>query len=273
MIGSQQRYISNELSHFAGAKLEKKENQYKVLIEIINTGFLKSSGHGFHPTLSSVEINENAKISENEMYIPGMVCFCDIPVEDLHLHVKKYSPFGLSFSKDFIVNNGGAPLYYIPRKTKVEKAKRMSPERVEQLAQKSRNLGRASIEPEEEDWKKTNKALYFDEMVKKYQGLLKLLCRLIYKIDNLEQRGGAFNNLNEIEIFSKFHFFSYLKFFDHELQDSDLENYYFEREWRIVGNLQFNKKDIKRVFLLPDYAKQFRKDCPDYYGQITFIES
>jgi hypothetical protein len=43
------------------------------------------------------------------MINPDMVCFCDIPFEDLSIHVKKYSFTGLSFTKDFVASKGGCP--------------------------------------------------------------------------------------------------------------------------------------------------------------------
>src|SRR5689334_24442201 len=42
-----------------------------------------------------------------------MVCFCDIPVEDLPLHMKKYSQFGLAFSKGFLIGKGATPVFYV----------------------------------------------------------------------------------------------------------------------------------------------------------------
>ncbi len=47
--------------------------------------------------------------------------------------------------------------------------------------------------------------------------------------------------------FLMFQIFCYFKFFDHDLPDDHDENYYFEREWKIVGNLKFTLNDIKRI--------------------------
>jgi len=69
-----------------------------------------------------------------------------------------------------------------------------------------------------------------------------------------------------------FHVFSYLKFFNHLYPDDHPDNFYFEREWRVVGNVGFKMEDAKRVFIPEKCAKQFRQDCPQYYGQLTFLE-
>ena len=42
------------------------------------------------------------------------MCFCDIPVGDLGLHMRKYSPFGLAFKKDFFAEQGALPVFYVP---------------------------------------------------------------------------------------------------------------------------------------------------------------
>jgi len=36
--------------------------------------------------------------------------------------------------------------------------------------------------------------------------------------------------------------------------------------------LKFDLKDVRRVFLPEFYAELFRKDFPDYYGQVTFTK-
>jgi hypothetical protein len=55
------------------------------------------------------------------------------------------------------------------------------------------------------------------------------------------------------------------------LNEDDPENYYFEREWRILGNLWFEITDINRVIIPESYAKKFIKDIPEYSGQLTFV--
>ena len=69
------------------------------------------------------------------------------------------------------------------------------------------------------------------------------------------------------------YFFSHLKFFDHNLEDDDKANYYFEREWRLLGELKFKvEENVKRVLIPKSYAKTFRLDFPKYHGQISFLE-
>jgi hypothetical protein len=269
-----QRYISKELSHFVGRGCPQ-QTQYELLVKILRSGLLTYSPDEPNKTYGEILVHPDTKISENELYNPGMVCFCDIPVQDLAIHIRKYSSFGLAFSKDLIVRQGGAPVYYLPREARVRIPKRLSSERMGQLAEKSLRVGRASIEREEEDWENTTMAEYFDKMLQTYDKVMRFFSELINKTS--AHRDGEENlrhlyDLTDLRLFLDFHVFSFLKFFDHALLDHHPDNYYFEREWRIVGSLRFSTDDILRVFMPKEYGKQFRKDCPDYHGQITFAD-
>jgi hypothetical protein len=88
-----QRYISKELTHFVGQKLPE-EVQYLKLVEILKSRWLTHPPHS--PNISgNLQVNTKARISANEMYVPQVICFCDIPVDDLSIHINKYSRFGI----------------------------------------------------------------------------------------------------------------------------------------------------------------------------------
>lgn len=261
MSGVTQRYISKELIHFVGRGL-KEDEQYKRLIHIIQSGWLTHPPH--NPNISgNLNVNPNAKISKNEMYSPQVICFCDIPTEDLSLHVKKYSPFGLSFSKDFISKNGGSPVHYISQKSKVRVIKKIETKDMEELFKEGKGI--------EAFFDHIDKGEYFDKMMVEYHDLFQMFRKVI--MDNTKVAGvPPEHRLMDLERFLSFHIFSYFKFFDHSLNDEHQDNYYFEREWRAVGNIQFSIEDIKTVFLPEKYGMQFRKDLPDYYSQLIFMD-
>ena len=218
-----QRYISSELTHFVGkGSLEDFELQYLKLCSILSTKRLthdvknlKKSDRTF-----GIRIPPDGKLSQNGMIDTDMVCFCDIPVEDLEIHTQKYGYFGLSFSKEFIASRGGAPVFYIPQRTAEEFDKLIE------------------IRPEIDPFKSPDEG---------DQARIKMFSFALEKV------------------------FSYLKSFDYRLPEDNEENYYFEREWRLLGSLTFILKDVRRVFLPEFYAERFRKKFPDYYGQVTFF--
>ncbi len=242
---SRQRYISDELTHFAGKEKKTHDEQYEVLSNILRSKELASTTIKFKP--HGLLVNPNGKLSKNNQYTFNTVCFCDIPLGDIEIHIKKYSPFGLSFKKDFIVSNGGSPVYYVPKNSTVNHYV----------------LGSNKLYD--------TKADYFDEM---YRVCMDLVDPFKYKIahesqENAEQK---FTTPLNLLTFFGFHIFGHIKFFDHRLKDDDPENYYFEREWRILGSLQFKSEDVQRILFPKTYARKFREDFPEYFCQITFTD-
>jgi hypothetical protein len=65
------------------------------------------------------------------------------------------------------------------------------------------------------------------------------------------------------------HSLSFCAPFDSAKSDADLENYYLERESRVVGDVRFDLDDAFRVILPKGYAKRLRADLPNYSGQVT----
>lgn len=218
-----QGYISNELIHFVG-RAYKDDDKYQLLLKILESGCLSNSEENAKKPIgiAGTEINGAAKISQNEMYIPQMVCFCDIPRKHLKIHTTKYGRFGLAFEKDFIVNNGGTPVYYLPLEAKVS----------------------SSIK----------KGRYFDKKLDKFQNdILEVVNTKCPEVRDI---------IKDIEAFLDYHVFSYTKFFDHTLADKDPDNYYFEREWRVLGNLKFSMEDVTSIFIPRAYQKCFILACP-----------
>ena len=238
----EQRYISSQLAHFVGSDHKSDEELYRLLTKILKEGWITYPPHD-ESTKTDRHIitypTKNICDSTNEMYEPSMVCFCDIPVDDLKVHVKKYGPFGLAFDKEFIASNGGVPVYYIPKKAGSAWPKRDNPE----------------VDERKEA---------FDQGVRKCHDLLEELSRIP------EWREKA----RDVDDFLATYIFAYIQGFDHRLADDHQDNYYFEREWRTLTSLHFEVSDVVRIFLPKEpekYADRFRKDFPDYCGELSFL--
>lgn len=119
-MSKSQNYISSELTHFVGRSLANDDERYQLLIEILRTGIIRTRNRNGRGAILS-HCNWNADIRTNEAFNPDMVCFCDIPTSDFEIHMKKYSRFGLSFNKDFLISQGLRPVFYIPNNTIVAK--------------------------------------------------------------------------------------------------------------------------------------------------------
>jgi hypothetical protein len=265
MSGLTQRYISKELIHFVGRGMNS-DDQFDLLLKIMNEGWITHPPH--NPNISgNLSVNASAAISKNEMYAPEVTCFVDIPVQDLPIHMQKYSSVGISFSKDFIADAGGAPVHYIPAGAKVRRLKDLDVEDYMKLTDEYSH--EQLINHLYED---ISKAQYFDEMLKEYHELFNIFRDVSRKIDPSLGVSGLFKRVIELERFLSFHVYSYFKFFVHILPDDDPDNYYFEREWRVVGNVKFEICNIKTVFFPSKYADKFRNSFPVYTGQVIFTE-
>ena len=212
-----QRYVSKELTHFVGRNEECEENQYKLLVKILKEGELKS-----RITPYTRAVWGGQKISDESLYIHAMVCFCDIPIKDLPIHMRKYSLFGLSFLKSFLVQKGANPVFYVAKNSMIFKRSRSD---------------------------------LFDEMVDKYHQST---------IPQSEEENPWISFFDD-------YILRYIKCFDESLSDEDEENYYMEREWRILDQVEFTLNDVCRIILPESYAKCLNEDLPEYSGKITRV--
>jgi hypothetical protein len=65
-------------------------------------------------------------------------------------------------------------------------------------------------------------------------------------------------------------FLSYSVPFQASRSDADSENYYMEREWRNIGDIQFTLEDICRIIIPRKWTEQLRLVVPEYSGQVSF---
>lgn len=241
-----QRYVSNELTHFVG-RGKNEEEQYGLLVnKIMKTGWLLHPPHDLNQK-SGYEVRFDTLISKNELVNPRIICFCGISVGDLSIHMAKYGRFGLSFRKAFLIEKGANPVHYIAKNSTIE------------------SLLTA----------KTNRADFYDQKMGNY------LRSLIMLAENLKPKNQDSVTsesaplamyLQSISFFLMEEVFSFIKFFDDSKSEDDPDNYYMEREWRIMKHVNFRIEDIYRVILPESFVNRFRKDVPDFNGQITFVE-
>jgi hypothetical protein len=229
-VNATQRYVANELTHFIGRALSDPERQYDLLKRILSDGVLGEASMGSLPI--SLTVNWAASTCDNRVFSPQVVCFCDIPVADLHIHMRKYSSFGIAFRKAFLVAQGATPVFYL-----------------------TKNVARTPMRCE-----------YFDDMLKAYK---KLFDRAEESRDiSLDQQ----HELWDLRRFFEFQVFSFAKFFDETLPEDHPENFYMEREWRVVGRVRFDATHVERIIVPRSFGTRFRADMPSYNGQLQFVD-
>ena len=271
-----QRYISQELTHFVGKSCASDEARYELLKKILSTGRLEPRRSRLVPlgAESSVEISGTAsassnasgdlfsmgisgatRLSTNDVYEPDVVCFCDIPVEDLGIHMEKYSRFGLAFQKSFLVRQDANPVFYIAKD---------ATDRFPSVH--GRLLGKDSIEKGES----------LDAFFESYRGAYDRLFPWI----SLNGPGRSDVPVKLLEVLEEImmlksplnDLFSHFKFFDSRETDVSNQNFYMEREWRIRGSLDFVHDNVHRAIFPSIYARRFREDFPALFCQVTFSD-
>lgn len=259
MPAPSQRYISTELTHFVGRGKPERE-QYALLEHILKNGLLSHPPH-VRGQKSSNAINFGKKLSNNELYNVGMVCFCDIPSSDFSVHMSKYSRFGLAFPKSHLIPKGALPVFYVARNAKLVGAEdeRNWGEYLDIAADGTNEMMRHSIK----------------RLMPRVLATVKLPAG---KFRDFVGRAVA-SLINEYPAWLGVslstvlhHFLSYVKVFDDRLPEDHIDNFYMEREWRVLGNVEFTLGDVTRIILPKAYAGQLRASFPDYAGQVQFSD-
>jgi hypothetical protein len=186
------------------------------------------------------------QLSSNNGYEGSFVCFCDIPLGDIAVHMEKYSHFGLAFSKEFLAEKGAIPVMYIPF------------------------LGRPALLPFPHYGRRRvgSQAVAFDEFWRCFNRLRGPIERLAR---DPNQRQTA-SDLKKIMYFLDFNILSHLKFFDHNLHDAANRNYYMEREWRVIRNVSFGLGDIQRIIIPERFTHRLRRAFPRYDRELFFSD-
>jgi hypothetical protein len=149
----------------------------------------------------------------------------------------KYSRFGLSFLKRFLIDKGANPVLYVANTSP------MFP------------FGLPGSGSGDEPWPRRK---IFEENIRMYQ-------------DFQREMFGQFPL--PLQFFLSNLVFSFIKYFDDSTSDTHEDNVYMEREWRVLGDVNFALADVHRVFMPERYAERFRIDLPSYVGQLTFSDS
>ena len=260
-----QRYVANELTHFAGRGQATPEVQFEILVKILATGALLAApsdgtadpGGGWRSVSGSPLCGDR--------YRTGVVCFCDIPAQDLPLHVSKYSPFGIAYSKPFMVSKGASPVFYVAMNAPAVTKPPMSRE--------------AYFNEMIELWDRALKVKFMNPIQGALQGISvprpgePSRSLAADEVPVLIQAMNDMQHYFGLAEFIERHIFCYMKCFDASLPDDHLNNFYMEREWRIIGNVSFQMSDVTRLFMPRRFAASFRDRFPEYNGELYFSES
>jgi hypothetical protein len=254
---AEQRYISQYLTHFVG-RGKKEAEQYELLKTILKERKLKPSDNGEpvdNPNSISYGIKQpiGTNVDFNDLFFSMPVCLTDIPLGDLPLHIEQYSPFGMSFKKEYLLQYGVRPINYIPRN--------------------------GSIFNNFSGTRET-----FNPVQMEYTEFFKMFYKLydIYGKPDISGNANAdaenfipsYKEINKLTKkvlhFVLVHLLLYCKYWDYNSKSSPNEDFYLEREWRGLNVIPFELTEVKRIFIPSSCQSQFASDFPDYSGQVIF---
>lgn len=231
-------YTSDHLYHFVGWRTpQDDEENWKTLSLILDASCISHPPHdaGFGTTAYTIDLSKS--LFSEDLIVPTVTCFADIPEGSLGWHVKKYGYFGVCFKRDFLIQQGARPVTYIP----------MVPN----------------------EWRNAINGKYLlNDIEQVYRGFCDLYDKRIPKTAGpvsrtMGQRPEKEEDvLRALKAILEKDFLAYIKPFDATLAPEDRRSYYMEREWRKFGNLCFAADDVSQVWVAPDYRERVQARFP-----------
>lgn len=172
-----------------------------------------------------------------------MICFCDIPLSQIRLHVKRYGCYGIGLKKEWGINNGINPVLYLEKNSflsyeifqlLIDLLRRANQDLKNEIAIRERlkeNLIKLRETPDTLSDKKE---------------LLKFIEEKEKEIELLESMSKESDKMSNV----MFDIMKYLKAYEgyslrNQEMESELIRFYDEREWRYVPDLKEHEKDLK----------------------------
>lgn len=255
-----QPYTSSALFHFVGrAAPADDDRNCETLLKILRSGCISfpphdKAGHGPR----SVTVRPDASLLDEQLISPHITCFADIPAESLGPHVSRYGRFGLSFARAELLKWGARPVAYVP--TFKEDWDGI--------------FGRTMLRDLEAIYKGF-RAHYAERIDDQAEGISVSLAELLDpakaprgmgKIPKDEQQLlRALKRILEMDLLA------YIKPFDADLPEDHQDNFYMEREWRLVGQWPFKLEDIVHIHAAPLHRTRIQSEFPALQGRIIDV--
>lgn len=286
-----QQYISDKLTHFAGRSQPDDEARYELLSDIIRSGTLLD-GRYLNASKTPLfyfdikgkdgqftredyfpepyfETSSTAGVTKHETVRPEMVCFCDIPltVEQLRIHTSKYGRFGLAFERAFGVNRGASPVFYVARSANTVLRLR-SEGAFPDIFKKAEEKSLFTSGEQRGVYFERLTARHFDVINHRKEQAEARTARYQRGMSNVTDTYRDVVEAVDYPLATFAYIFGYLKFFDPELSDDDPDNYYMEREWRVLGKVLFTEADVAHVIVPAHFVARVEADFPSLSGKV-----
>lgn len=227
-------YTSSHLCHFVGWHTpDDDEHNWNTLCSILDDKCVSHPPHVKGYGTIGYTLDLTKPLFSEELIVPTVTCFGDIPEDSLGWHVSKYGHFGLTFHRAFLIHWAARPVTYVPMAS--------------------------------DDWQGgLNGMNLLRDLEATYKGFVeyrrgkittgnggtgkKAGRRMGQKPLTEEHVLGALDSLLGKD------FLAYIKPFDSGLPPEDRRSFYMEREWRKFGNLCFEFEDVVQVWVASGYG-------------------
>lgn len=239
-------YTSKELFHFVGHNdPNDHERNFEVLKKILSAGCVSYDPPNNDWGDVSCKVDWDKSLINEDLIVPTVTCYADIPHNSLGVHVKKYGRFALSLPKDMLIKYGARPVMYIPM-------------RDDDWA----GIGGGTLLSDLEAVFKG----YHEHVSSKLTDTNTVFSRSLGKAPDTEN--GAIKAMENVFVKN---FLAYIKPFNSHLDESHPDNFYMEREWRKYGNMKFSPDDVRGVIVAEGFRSRMIDAYPNYSDRITEI--
>ncbi|MDA7088264.1 abortive infection system antitoxin AbiGi family protein [Pseudomonas sp. SA3-5] len=250
-------YVSNTLYHFVGGGVmkdsgltagEKDEACFQRLLTVLGSGFISAKGLDgewqHQESMVSISINPDGHLKHGDFdgfLVKGAItCYCDIPLTSIGVHAGKYGKFGLGVSASVLAGYGARPVSYVPLANNGAfepnyKSYGLLNNMTEEISRLHREVSDWEDEhnPEDEEgWQEI-------EIQHPLSGIGRILERDVA---------------------------AFIKPYNCELSLTDPDNYYTEREWRLLGSVEITPRTVQRLIVAAGFAERLRKELPQFSG-------
>ncbi|MCP3996607.1 MAG: hypothetical protein GY722_16350 [bacterium] len=237
------QYTSDELFHFVGCAAPTDDDaNFETLKTILGSGWISHPPHRQQHEPETLTLNHGGSLPDGGLVVPQVVCFADIPPRALGIHISKYGRFGLSLSREYLVSIGVRPVTYFPLKTGPGECRYGAP-CLEQIAHVHEAVA-SRLEGHEGGSRVTWGA----------------------DIETLEDAADQLNTIVAKE------FLAFLKPFDSRLPHDHDHNFYMEREWRRLGNVEIQEAHVVTVIVPQSHYENAVAELEPFERRLRTVE-
>jgi hypothetical protein len=231
-------YLSDELFHFVGNRRPlDHETNFNTLLKVLRSRCVSANPPQVGQGSIRVRVDREETLLSEKLVSADITCYCDIPCPLLARHTAKYGCFGIGFHRVHLARRGARPVTYVPMTS--------------------------------HDHLSIYGATILQDIQAKFEGFMRHLYDQLPKAEDTHSRflcsvpetpGDAVMDLHGLLTKD---FLAFIKPYDAELSPDDINYFYAEREWRLLGGLKFEHQDLSCVIVKEGYKKRLSDAMPE----------